>query len=85
MPAKVQVQKMKTEKGDKQTFTASASIFDAFVTRKPGVLYFKIHLKDVMDKNRTIILFEAAANPFTQKVWQQLDKINEDFKYDKGN
>ena len=84
-PAKVQVQKVKTEKGDKQTFTATASVFDAQVTKKPGMLYYKIHLKDCPDKNRTIVLFEVAGSPFTQKVWQQLDKINEDFKYDKNN
>ena len=82
-PAKVQVQKIKTVKEDIETYTATASIFDAEVTKKPGNLYFKIHVKECRDKNRTIVLIEATGNPFNQPVWLKLDKINEDFKCEK--
>ena len=78
--ATAKVQKVKTETGDVQTFTASASIYDAQVTRKPGILYFKVHIKDCPDKSRTIVLFEVAGNSFTDKVWHQLGKINGEFK-----
>jgi hypothetical protein len=79
-PTKALVQKIKSLPGDKETYTASAEIFDAQVSRKPGKLYFKIHIKDCPDNNTTIVLLEAAATPYSQAVWQQLDKINEDFK-----
>jgi hypothetical protein len=79
-PAKAKVQKIKTEKSDYETFSASASIFDAQVTQKPGTLFFKVHIKECPDKSRTIVLFEVAGNPFTETVWQQLDTINTNFK-----
>ena len=78
--ATAKVQKVKTETGDSQTFNATASIFDAQVTHMPGNLYFKVHIKNCPDKNRTIVLFEVAGNPYTDKVWMQLGKINADFK-----
>ena len=79
-PTKALVQKIKPLPGDKETYTASAEIFDAQVSRKPGKLFFKIHIKDCPGKNTTLVLLEAAANPYSQAVWQQLDKINNDFK-----
>ncbi len=79
-PAKVKVQKIKALSGDRETYTASADIFDAQVTKKPGTLYYKIHIKDCPDKTKTIALLEVAENPFTEKAWQELDKVNEDFK-----
>lgn len=82
-PAKVTVQPAKTGQGDKATYTATASFFDAFVTRKPGTLYFKIHVKDCPDKTRTILLIEAAGNPFTQPVWEQLGQVNTGFRCEK--
>jgi hypothetical protein len=78
--AKFEVQKVKTVKGDTETFTATGSIFDAFVTQKPGNLYIKVHVKDCKDKNKTILLLEIAGTTFNQPVWQQLDLINENFK-----
>lgn len=82
-PAKVQVQKIKAIKGDIETYTATASIFDAQVTKKPGNLYFKIHVKECADKGRTIILIETAGSAFNQPVWLKLDGINENFKCEK--
>lgn len=79
-PAKVQVQKIKPAKGDLETYTATAAIYDAQVTKKPGTLYYKIHVKDCPDKTKTLVLFEIAGNPFSASAWQDLDKINEDFR-----
>jgi hypothetical protein len=79
-PAKAVVEKIKTAGGDKQTFQAVADIFDAQVTRKPGKLWFKIHVKECNDSDRTIVLLEVAANPYTQAVWNDLDAINNQFK-----
>jgi hypothetical protein len=78
--ASAQVQKIKTLAGDAATYTATAAIFDAQVTKKPGTLYFKIHLKDCPDKTKTIVLFEVAGNPLNTNAWLQLDKINDDFR-----
>ena len=78
-----QVQKIKAATGDRETYTATANIFDSQVTKKPGTLFFKIHVKDCTDKTRTLILLEVAENPFTAIAWQQLDKINEDFRCEK--
>jgi hypothetical protein len=83
VPVKAQVQKIKTLAGDIASYTASASIFDSQVTKKPAMLYFKIHVKDCPGKTRTIVLFEVAGNPVTAVVWQQLDKINTDFRCSK--
>jgi pimeloyl-ACP methyl ester carboxylesterase len=82
-PSKVTIQAVKTAQGDKATYTGTASFFDAYVTRKPETLYLKIHLKACAGKARTMILFEVAAHPFTQPVWQQLDRINQDFRCEK--
>jgi pimeloyl-ACP methyl ester carboxylesterase len=79
-PATAQVQKVKTMPGDKDTYTASADIFDAQVTQKPGKLFFKIHVKDCPDKARTLLLLEVAGAGYTEKIWQLLDKINNDFR-----
>jgi hypothetical protein len=79
-PAKAQVQKVKTSKGDLETYTASINIFDAQVTKKPGTLYAKIHLKDCSDATKTFLLFEVAGSTFGQPVWLDLDRINEDFR-----
>lgn len=79
-PAIAQVQKVKTVPGNKETYIVSADIFDAQVTQKPGKLFFKIHIKDCAEKGRTIVLLEVSASPYTQPVWQQLDKISSDFK-----
>jgi len=76
-PAKAQVQKGATAKGDIGTYTATVNIFDTEITMKPAVLYVKIHVKKISDKNRTIVLFEIAANPFSAAVWGQADKIND--------
>jgi hypothetical protein len=79
-PAKFDVVKVKTMKGDSETYTAMGSIFDAQVTQKPGNLYIKVHVKDCEDKNKTILLLEIAGTAFNQPVWQQLDLINENFR-----
>ena len=78
-PAIAEVKKVNTSPGDKETYQATATIFDAQVTQKPGKLYFKIHLKDCGWKGRTILLIEAAAAVFGQPIWQKLDAINNDF------
>jgi len=78
-PATIEVKKIETFKGDKQTYIASANIFDAQVTKKPAKLYFKIHVKDCQDKSKTIVLIEAAGSQVDQPAWKMLDKINEDF------
>jgi hypothetical protein len=82
-PAQVEIKKVETAPGDKQTFIASANIFDAQVSRKPGKLYFKIHLKDCPDDTTTIILFEIAGNATDQPVWKKLDEINNNFRCSK--
>jgi len=76
-PAKAQVQKATTAHGDTGTYTATVNIFDTEVTMKPTVLYIKIHVKKITDKNRTLVLFEIAANPFSASIWGQADKIND--------
>ncbi len=80
-PAKAQVQKIKTGTNDYATYTATMQIFDAQVTKKPGTLHIKIHLKKSADANRTILLFEVSAFPFEEQVWQQLDSINNNSKF----
>ncbi|MBS1598710.1 MAG: hypothetical protein JST75_10845 [Bacteroidetes bacterium] len=79
-PAKAKVQKIKATTGDRETYDATAYIFDSQVTKKPGVLYFKIHIKDCADQNRTILIIEVSENPYSAAIWQQLDKINGDFR-----
>lgn len=82
-PASFDVQKVKTVKGDTETYSASGSIFDAFVTKQKGNLFIKVHVKDCKDKNQTILLFEIAGTSFNQPVWGQLNLINENFKCEK--
>ena len=81
--AKAQVEKVKNDQNDVATYTATVNIFDAQVTQKPGTLHVKIHVKNCIDTSKTFLLFEISAMPFDQPVWQELDKINEDFKCEK--
>jgi hypothetical protein len=79
-PASVLMQKTATLKGDLETYYATAFIYDAQVTRLPGELYFKIHVKDCGDRTKTIVLLEVAENSFSAPIWKELGKINEDFR-----
>jgi hypothetical protein len=79
-PATAQVKKVTTAANDVATYTATIHIFDAQVTKKPGTLYGKIHVKNCPDKTRTFVILEIAGLPFNVEVWKQLDKINDDFK-----
>jgi hypothetical protein len=81
--AKAEVKKIKTDADDIATYSAIVKIFDAQVTKKPGTLYIKIHLKNCTNTSKTFLLFEISALSYDQSVWQQLDKINEDFKCEK--
>ncbi|HEX9513926.1 MAG TPA: hypothetical protein VF939_25720 [Puia sp.] len=74
------VKKIATTPGDLATYTVSVHLFDAQVTKKPGDLYIKVHLKSCSDRNKTILFFEISAFPTTQPIWNKLDKINADFK-----
>ncbi len=78
--AKAQIKKTGTDNNDTSTYTATVNIFDAQVTKKPNVLYIKIHIKKCSDNLNTILLFEVSALPYDKPVWQQLDKLNTDFK-----
>ncbi|MEO8712698.1 MAG: hypothetical protein ABI405_11270 [Parafilimonas sp.] len=77
--AKAKVQKIKTGNNDMATYTAEVNIFDAQVTKKPNTLHIKIHLKNCADTGNAILLYEVSALPFTEPVWHQLDKINDEF------
>jgi hypothetical protein len=79
-PAQVLVQKTATLKGDLETYYATAFIYDAEVTRLPGELYYKIHIKDCGDRSKTLVLLEVAENSYSAPIWKELGKINEDFK-----
>jgi len=79
-PAAVQVKKSNTASGDKETYTATANIFDSFVDKKMLTLHFKIHVKDCPQAGKTILLIAAAASQYNDPVWQSLDKINSEFK-----
>ncbi len=79
-PAKIDMKKVQTDLGDKETFSATASFFDSQVTKKPGKIFLKIHVKDCPDKEKTILLIEVAGNAMDQPVWKKLDKINSEFK-----
>ena len=79
-PASVEVKKSNTATGDKATYTATARIFDSYVNNKPLTLYFKIHIKDCPQTDKTIVLIEAAAGSYNDPVWQSLDQINKEFK-----
>ena len=79
IPAQANVRKAELSPGDLATYSGSLHFFDAHVTKKPGDLYFKIHLKSCSDKQKTILLIEVSAFPTTQPVWAKLDKINSDF------
>jgi hypothetical protein len=79
-PAQGLVQKTTTLKGDLETYYATVFIYDAQVTRKPGELYFKIHVKDCADKSKTLLFIEVAENSYIAPIWLELDKLNEEFK-----
>ena len=79
-PAKAKVTKSKNLNNDGATYSATVNIFDAQVTRKPSVLYIKIHQKNCPAPSKTLLLFEICASPYNLPVWKSLDKIDADFR-----
>ncbi len=64
--AKAQVKKISTDNNDTSTYTATVNIFDAKVTKKPGVLYLKIHIKNCSDNlvvSQFEFIFSLGKNP----------------------
>src|SRR5262249_46839634 len=55
--ATAEVKKMATSPNDVSAWTATIKIFDAQVTRKPGNLYVKAHLKQCDEPGKTILVF----------------------------
>ena len=81
--ATAKLEKSALNSGDLETYKATLSMFDSWVSKKPVTAYLKIHIKNCPDKTKTIILFEAAQSPYIEKVWRELDAINESFKCEK--
>ncbi len=79
-PAQGLVQKTTTLKGDLETYYATVFIYDAQVTKKPGELYFKVHVKECGDRSKTLVFIEVAENSYIAPIWLELDKLNEEFK-----
>jgi hypothetical protein len=79
-PAQALVQKTTTLKGELETYYATLFFYDAQVTRRPGELYFKINVKECVDKTKTMLFIEVAENSYTAPIWLELDKINREFK-----
>ena len=80
IPSKALVSKTATLTGDVASYAATIHFYDAQVTKKPGNLYVKVHVKSFTQDKKTIVLFEISGLPKEQPIWGVLDKINSDFR-----
>jgi hypothetical protein len=73
------VKKTKTAPGDIETFSGDIHMLD-YMTQKPIVLNMMIHIKNCGSLNHTAVFIEISPQPFTHSVWQQFNKLDQEFE-----
>jgi len=79
-PVKVQLHKIAADKTDKLTFEGKVEMMD-YMTQDPIVLNFRIHVKkETYWGNFSAIFFEASPQPYSHKLWLEMDEIGNGIK-----
>lgn len=77
VPVNTKITKIKTAANDLATYTGTVSMLD-YMAQKPVVLNCVIHVKNC--SARTAVIFEVSPKPAGHAVWQNLDKIGNEFE-----
>lgn len=77
-PVKTSIKKVKTIKGDLKTFSGTIYMLD-YMEQKPIILNCIVHLKPCAGQSNGFIFYEISPKPFTDNIWQSLDKLWKDF------
>lgn len=81
VPVLTKIKAIKREANDLQTFRGTVQILD-YMQNKPITLNCKIHLRTMVNLQKTILFFELSPQPLGHKVWQRLDSLWADFRHD---
>ncbi|MDB5231357.1 MAG: hypothetical protein JWN76_2162 [Chitinophagaceae bacterium] len=81
VPVITAIKKMDTANGDAETYTGTIVMLDYLDITFPAItLNCLIHKKACDEKNHTGLFFEISPRPFEHPVWQQLNKLNDEFR-----
>ncbi len=78
VPTKATIKKIKTFRGDLQTFSGSIQMLD-YMTQNPMVLNTLVHVKECSLKNKTAVIIELSPKPYDHAIWRQFNNIDERF------
>ena len=80
---KTEIKKVKTDKGDLKTFNGTIYMLD-YMEQKPITLNCIVHLKSCAGQNKTFIFNEISPKPYSDNIWQSLNKLWTNFSCDKA-
>jgi hypothetical protein len=75
---KASIKKIKTETGDLKTFRGTIYMLD-YLEQKPITLNCKVHVRSCPELPNAFIFHEISPQPWTAEVWQNLNKLWEEF------
>lgn len=75
---KVDIQKIKAEPGDQQTYTGTVYMLD-YMQMKPITLNYRVHVKSCSDKQHFPVFLELSPQPFNNEIWYDLEKMQKNF------
>lgn len=79
IPVVTSLKETATIKGDLNTYVGTITMTD-YMTQNPLVLNCKVHVKSCPGQNRTFVFHELSPQPFSHKIWEELDKLWLEFK-----
>ena len=74
VPVTTKIKKVKAEGRDVKTFRGSIYLLD-YIEYKPITLNCIVHLSYCKEQDRTVLFFELSPRPFSDQIWQSLNKL----------
>jgi hypothetical protein len=81
IPTSVNIQKIKPEADDIETYSATINMLD-FQAMKPITLNYMAHVKSCNDKNHFPVFAELSPKPYSDALWNDLKKMKQQFECD---
>lgn len=79
VPVSTQFIKIATAKGDIETFNGTIEMTD-YIQLKPVFLNCVVHVRSCPGDNKAYLFFELSPQPFTHRIWLDLNKLWTNFK-----
>lgn len=80
---KTAIKKVKTVTGDLKTFSGTVYMLD-YMEQQPITLNCIVHLKSCAGQNKTFIFNEISPQPYSDKIWQSLHQLWNEFSCSKA-